>query len=78
MNTRKDNNGKALAAWKALGPAKVCHPLRYVRAKDSVVTINNKGVREVHYGPSAEFAEEMAKRGLGHMVNRMAMSFATS
>ena len=31
MNTRKDNNGKALAEWKKLGVGHVARPLRYVK-----------------------------------------------
>ncbi len=30
MNTRKDNNGKAMAAWLKLGPGHIAKPLRFI------------------------------------------------
>lgn len=30
MNTRKDNNGKALKAWRALGIGHIAKPLRHI------------------------------------------------
>lgn len=77
MNLRKDNHGRALAAWKALGPAKVCHPLRYIRAKDTEYSVDAKGVRHAHQGPFIQMAEISASHGHGMYVQHIAMGLAS-
>ena len=59
-----------------LGPAKICHPLRYIRAKDTEYSIDAKGVRRAHLGPSIQMAEIFASRGNGAAVQKIAMGFA--
>ena len=76
MNLRKDNHGKNLKAWKALGPAKICHPLRYIRFKDSFSTTDEKGVRHIHEGPAIKMADIFASHGNGAAVRDIARTIA--
>lgn len=62
MNTRKDNNGKALAAWKKLRVGHIAKPLRHIRNRAGIFS---------HLISDAEFA---ANRGDGLTVQRMALS----
>lgn len=78
MNLRQDNPAPALMAWHALPPAKICRPLRYIRARDTEYSIDAKGVRRAHQEPSIQMAEIFASRGNGAAVQKIAMGLATA
>jgi len=68
MNTRKDNNGKALAAWKKMGPGWISSPLKLIAEKTYSRDENGFSVEsEIH-----KFARRAAKRGDGETVMKMA------
>jgi hypothetical protein len=68
MNTRKDNNGKALKAWRALGPGHIAKPLRHIANRT-----NSRGPKgEIILSDAYKLALGAHKRGLGDMVQNMA------
>lgn len=69
MNTRKDNNGKALAAWKKLGVEHIAKPLKYIIDRTSFVS---KG--KVQLSEAGINAMRAANRGDGLTVQRMALA----
>lgn len=68
MNTRKDNNGVALKAWKKLGPALIQRPLRKIVRHQSAR--NEKG--ELVIGINGLRAIGQAQAGNGMYVKAMA------
>lgn len=78
MNTRKDNNGKAIAAWKALGLAKIQKPLRYIKNKCARVYTDSKGNATTEYVQPYPIAEAQAARGNGKHVHQIALHIANS
>lgn len=68
MNLRKDNNGKALNAWKKLGPGLIEKPLRHIRNRSASKT--PKG--EIVYKGIFYLASWQAKLGNGALVQRIA------
>ena len=70
MNTRKDNNGKALAAWKKLGVGHIAKPLKHIIARTSFRTSDGKLIRSIE----SDVAQRAANRGDGLTVQRMALS----
>ncbi len=70
MNTRKDNGGKALAAWKKLGVGMIQKPLRHIVNRDS--SLDEKGNRIL--GANALAAIGFANKGNGLAVQNMALS----
>lgn len=78
MNTRKDNNGKAINAWKALGLAKIQKPLRYIKNKCACVYTDLKGNTTTKYVQPYPITEAHAAKGNGGQVQRIALHIANS
>ena len=72
MNTRKDNNGKALAAWKRLGPGMIEKPLRFIGERTNGRDEHGRVVLSANYLKAAAHAS----RGDGLTVQRMALALA--
>lgn len=68
MNTRKDNNGKAMKKWIATTPGLIQKPLRHIGNRTNGVDLEGRVVL------SAQFIEarDAANRGDGLAVQRMA------
>lgn len=78
MNTRKDNNGKALKAWKALGLAKIEKPLRFIRNKCAHVYTDKKGNAKTEYVQPYHHAQQAANAGDGRYVQAVALQLNNS
>jgi hypothetical protein len=78
MNTRKDNNGKALKAWKALGPAKIEKPLRFIRNKCARVYTDKEGNARTEYVQPYNHAQQAANAGDGRFVQAAALQLVNS
>lgn len=72
MNTRKDNNGSAIKAWRALGLAKIEKPLRYIKNKCARVVLI-KGEQMVEYAAPYSAAKMAANAGNGRHVQALAL-----
>jgi hypothetical protein len=68
MNTRKDNNGKAMKRWLATPPGHIAKPLRYIVTRNSAFEADGKVV----LGAKAITAFRAAKRGDGLTLQQMA------
>jgi len=71
MNTRKDNNGAALKAWKKMGPAHIAKPLRHI-----AIRTNGKDPHTGRIILSTTYALALnaSRRGRGDIVQSMALS----
>ncbi len=72
MNTRKDNNGRAMKAWKKLGHGHIAKPLRHIGNRTN--GFDSKGC----IVPSAQYldAHAAARAGDGLRVQQIARQFA--
>lgn len=70
MNTRKDNNGRALKAWRNTPPGHIAKPLRFIASQTN--GIDSKG----HVVMSAQYVEaaRSARYGNGLYVQQVARS----
>lgn len=70
MNTRKDNNGKALKAWVNMSVGHIAKPLKHIINRDSWK--DAKG--NIILGEDAKEAFRQSKSGNGLFVQKMALS----
>jgi hypothetical protein len=73
MNTRKDNNGKALEAWRAIAPGHIAKPLRHIAARDNRQEVVNGEIKTI-LGPRFLQAQAAANIGRGDWVQSLARS----
>lgn len=72
MNTRKDNNGRALKAWRNTPPGHIAKPLRHIGNRTNRKDLQGR----VIMSPQYEMASSAARRGDGLYVQQMARSLA--
>lgn len=72
MNLRKDNHGKALKAWKKLGPGHIAKPLSHIGNRTNKKDAEGK----VILSPQYKDARIAAIYGDGERVQRIARSLA--
>jgi hypothetical protein len=68
MNTRKDNNGKSLKAWRAMGPGLIEKPLQHIGNRTN--SRDTKG--NLILSPEFRHASQAAQRGRGNIVSKIA------
>lgn len=68
MNTRKDNNGRALKAWVKMGPGLIQKPLRHIGSRSN--WRNAQG--HLVLSPLYREAQFYARNGRGDLVTEMA------
>lgn len=72
MNTRKDNNGRAMAKWIATPPGLIEKPLRHIGNR-----LNGRDAQgRIVLHPAYLHAVSAANAGKGHIVTNMARSLA--
>lgn len=76
--TKKLTKTQKQAAWRAIPPAIICKPLRFIRANTERLAITNQAGDIIGYDDSAAYkaARATADRGHGAHVQAMARAIA--
>lgn len=78
MNTRKDNNGKALKKWQAMMPGHIAKPLRHIGNRTNRRELDAKGNLQLIKSPEYKAAFLAAKFGNGLFVSKLARQLIDS